>query len=59
MPRDHQLLVGWITQAETLLCGADVLLATSNSWAATAEAAKGMRPDGRIILMGVGHEPLN
>jgi alcohol dehydrogenase len=39
--------------------GADVLLATSNSWAATAEAAKGMRPDGRIILMGVGHEPLN
>jgi alcohol dehydrogenase len=39
--------------------GADVLLATSNSWSATAEAAKGMRPDGRIILMGVGHEPLN
>jgi dehydrogenase len=39
--------------------GADVLLATSNSWAATAEAAKGMRPDGRIILMGVGSEPLN
>jgi D-arabinose 1-dehydrogenase-like Zn-dependent alcohol dehydrogenase len=39
--------------------GADVLLATSNSWAATAEAAKGMRPDGRIILMGVGPEPLN
>jgi len=35
------------------------LLATSNSWAATADAAKGMRPDGRIILMGVGHEPLN
>lgn len=39
--------------------GADVLLATSNSWTATAEAAKGMRPDGRIILMGVGNEPLN
>jgi alcohol dehydrogenase len=39
--------------------GADVLLATSNSWSATAEAAKGMRPDGRIILMGVGNEPLN
>jgi D-arabinose 1-dehydrogenase-like Zn-dependent alcohol dehydrogenase len=39
--------------------GADVLLATSNSWAATAEAAKGMRPSGRIILMGVGPEPLN
>jgi len=38
--------------------GADVLLATSNSWSATAEAAKGMRPNGRIILMGVGPEPL-
>jgi alcohol dehydrogenase len=39
--------------------GADVLLATSNSWASVADAAHGMRPDGRIILMGVGHEPLN
>ena len=38
--------------------GADVLLATSNSWASTADAAKGMRPGGRIILMGVGPEPL-
>ena len=38
--------------------GADVLLATGNSWAAVAEAAKGMRPYGRIILMGVGPEPL-
>jgi D-arabinose 1-dehydrogenase-like Zn-dependent alcohol dehydrogenase len=39
--------------------GADVLLATSNSWASTADAAKGMRPDGRIILMGVGGDALN
>ena len=39
--------------------GADVLLATSNSWAATAEAAKGTRPGGRIILMGVSPEPLH
>ena len=38
--------------------GADVLLATTNSWSATADAAKGMRPGGRIILMGVGPEPL-
>ena len=38
--------------------GADVLLATSNSWASTAEAAKGMRPNGRVVLMGVGPEPL-
>jgi alcohol dehydrogenase len=28
--------------------GADVLLATSNSWTATADAMKGMRPDGRV-----------
>ena len=39
--------------------GVDVLLATSNSWASTADAAHGMRPDGRIILMGVGPEPLS
>src|SRR6266853_5695271 len=50
-----------VESGEKLLAagGADVLLATSNSWSATAEAAKGMRPDGRIILMGVGAEPLN
>ena len=39
--------------------GVDVLLATSNSWSTTADAMQGMRPDGRVILMGVGHEPLN
>lgn len=38
--------------------GADVLLATSNSWSSTADAAKGMRPDGRVVLMGVSSEPL-
>ena len=38
--------------------GADVLLATSNSWTATADAAKGMRPDGRVVIMGVSSEPL-
>ena len=50
-----------VEEADKLLNagGADVLLATSNSWAAVAEAAKGMRPYGRIILMGVSGEPLN
>jgi len=50
-----------VASGEKLLAsgGADVLLATSNSWAATAEAAKGMRQYGRVILMGVGPEPLN
>jgi len=38
--------------------GADVLLATSNSWSATADAMKGMRPDGGVVLMGVSGEPL-
>lgn len=50
-----------VASGEKLLAagGADVLLATSNSWAAAADAAKGMRPDGRVVLMGVGPEPLN
>jgi D-arabinose 1-dehydrogenase-like Zn-dependent alcohol dehydrogenase len=38
--------------------GADVLLATSNSWKATEEAAQGIRPDGRIVVMGASNEPL-
>src|SRR5215216_5544319 len=33
--------------------GADVILATSNSYKATADAIKALRPDGRVILMGV------
>jgi alcohol dehydrogenase len=32
--------------------GADIILATSNSYKATADAIKGIRPDGRVILMG-------
>jgi alcohol dehydrogenase len=39
--------------------GADVILATSNSYRATADSLKGLRPDGRLILMGVSAtEPL-
>ena len=39
--------------------GADVILATSNSYKATADSIKGLRPDGRIVLMGVSTtEPL-
>jgi len=37
--------------------GADVLLGTSNSWASTEEAAQGMRPDGRVVVMGASNEP--
>jgi len=33
--------------------GADVILSTSNSYKATADSIKALRPDGRIILMGV------
>jgi D-arabinose 1-dehydrogenase-like Zn-dependent alcohol dehydrogenase len=33
--------------------GADVILATSNSYKSTANSIKGFRPDGRLILMGV------
>src|SRR5919204_1988184 len=32
--------------------GVDVILSTSNSYKATADAIKGLRPDGRVILIG-------
>jgi alcohol dehydrogenase len=39
--------------------GADVILATSNSMKATSDALKGLRPDGRLIVMGFSaHEQL-
>lgn len=49
-----------VANGETLSAagGADVILATSNSYAATTEALKGLRPDGRLVLMGVSPEPL-
>ncbi len=41
-------------------CGTDVILAKSSSYKATADSIKGLRPDGRIILMGVSMtEPLS
>jgi dehydrogenase len=51
-----------VSDGEALLKGgegADVILATSNSYKATADAIKGVRPDGRVVLMGVSTtEPL-
>jgi alcohol dehydrogenase len=43
-----------VSDGEALLKegGADVILSTSNSYKATAESIKALRPDGRIILMG-------
>jgi alcohol dehydrogenase len=35
-----------------------VILATSNSYKATGETLKGLRPDGRLVLMGISDEPL-
>ena len=37
--------------------GADILLVTSNSYKAAVDALKGLRPDGRIVLMGASAEP--
>lgn len=37
--------------------GADVVLATSNSYKAASDTLKGLRPDGRLILIGVSAEP--
>jgi alcohol dehydrogenase len=38
--------------------GADVILVTSNSYKAASESLKGLRPDGRMVLMGFSTEPL-
>jgi alcohol dehydrogenase len=38
--------------------GADVILVTGNSWKAAGDAMKGLRPQGRVVLMGVSGEPL-
>ena len=38
--------------------GADIVLATSNSYKASADALKGLRPDGRLMLIGASDEPL-
>ena len=38
--------------------GADVVLGTSNSADATADAIKGLRPDGRLVVMGFEPKPL-
>jgi alcohol dehydrogenase len=35
-----------------------VILTTSNSYKATGETLKGLRPDGRLVLMGISDEPL-
>jgi D-arabinose 1-dehydrogenase-like Zn-dependent alcohol dehydrogenase len=38
--------------------GADVVLGTSNSADAMADAIKGLRPDGRLVVMGFEPKPL-
>ncbi len=38
--------------------GSDIILVTSNSYKAIGDALKGLRPDGRLILMGFSGEPL-
>ena len=38
--------------------GADVILGTSNSVDAMAESIAGLRPDGRLVLMGFENKPL-
>src|SRR6516165_10325298 len=38
--------------------GADIVLGTSNSMDATADSIRGLRPDGRLVLMGAEAKPL-
>ncbi len=39
--------------------GADIVLSTSNSTKSMADAIQGLRPDGRLVTMGVDAEPLS
>jgi alcohol dehydrogenase len=39
--------------------GADVILSTSNSTKSMVDSIQGLRPDGRLVTMGVGEEPLS
>ncbi len=39
--------------------GADVVLSTSNSTDSAADSIKGLRPDGRLVVMGVDAKPLS
>jgi alcohol dehydrogenase len=39
--------------------GADVILATGNSTAAMEDAIQGLRPDGRLVVMGFDAKPLS
>jgi D-arabinose 1-dehydrogenase-like Zn-dependent alcohol dehydrogenase len=38
--------------------GADIILATANSYSAAVEAMTGLRPEGRVVLMGLQEEDL-
>ncbi len=38
--------------------GADIILATSNSAASMADSIAGLRPDGRLVIMGADHNPV-
>lgn len=39
--------------------GADVILSTSNSTKSMVDSIQGLRPDGRLVTMGAGAEPLS
>jgi alcohol dehydrogenase len=39
--------------------GADVILATSNSFDAVTDSIQALRPDGRLVMMGVDAKPLS
>jgi alcohol dehydrogenase len=50
-----------VTNGEELKAagGADVILVTSNSYKPAIDALKGLRPEGRMVIMGISNEPLN
>ena len=38
--------------------GADIIIATSNSYKSASAALQGLRPDGRMVAIGFSNEPL-
>jgi D-arabinose 1-dehydrogenase-like Zn-dependent alcohol dehydrogenase len=55
---DVLLVTGHAGRALRDAGGADVILATSSDARATSEIASGLRPEGRLVLMGLGEDKL-
>jgi alcohol dehydrogenase len=56
---DGESLSSYGSEGQVSSGGVDIILATTNSYKAVTDSFKGLRPDGRVILMGIsGKETL-